>query len=249
VSTATFRASISAALLCITLGAQQASFSQERKTPAQLFKKISASVLIVEGYIWDDGSEEYQWELLGSAVALRPNLLVTNWHVIEAGRRSKSLRFRVAQGKKLWFVEVVIFNPSASGKDLCLLQIGGRLGKEAPIPLTRIRPSSTLKVGEPAYAIGAPFGMELTMSDGVISGLRIFNPFLAALKNDDRKEMIQTTAAVSPGSSGGGLFDASGRLIGIITSTIKNGQNMNFALPGEYILDLLSIYEKRNPNQ
>ena len=67
------------ALLCFTVGAQQAAFPQEGQSPDDLFKNLSASVFRVEGLDRDEG-----WELLGSAVAVRPNVLVTNWHIIEA---------------------------------------------------------------------------------------------------------------------------------------------------------------------
>ncbi len=244
------------ALLCFTVGAQQGAFSQEGKSPDELFKKLSASVFKVEGVIWDEGLEERRWVLQGSAVAVRPNVLVTNWHIIEAGRQAKSSWLRVAQGEKTWPVELVVFDPSAGGtirSDLCLLLIGLHYGsepkaqREPKAQPVRIRPSSTLKVGEPVYAIGAPVGLELSMSNGIISGLRIFNPFLEKIADDLQvPRIIQTTAAASHGSSGGGLFDANGRLVGIMTSSLKEGQNLNFALPGELISRLLHAYEGHN---
>ncbi|MGH9440374.1 MAG: trypsin-like peptidase domain-containing protein, partial [Terriglobia bacterium] len=87
---------------------------------------------------------------------------------------------------------------------------------------------TTLAVGEKVYAIGAPEGLELTISEGLISGLRDF----------DKERVIQTSAAISPGSSGGGLFDAEGRLVGITTFYLKGGQSLNFALPAEWTLAL-----------
>ena len=210
-------------------------------TRAEQFKNLSASVFRVEGLDRDEG-----WVLLGSAVAVRPNVLVTNWHIIEAGRQAGFSPLRVAQGEKTWPVELVVFDPSAGGtirSDLCLLQIALKPGGEPKTRPVRIRPSSALKVGEPVYAIGAPVGLELTMSNGIISGLRIFNPFLEGFH---MPRIIQTTAAASRGSSGGGLFDANGRLVGIMTSSVKRGQNLNFALPGELILELLDAYEERN---
>lgn len=83
-------------------------------------------------------------------------------------------------------------------------------------------------MGEKVYAIGAPEGLELTISGGLISGLRDF----------DKDRVIQTSAAISPGSSGGGLFDAEARLVGITTFYLKEGQTLNFALPADLILEL-----------
>lgn len=73
------------------------------------------------------------------------------------------------------------------------------------------------------YAIGAPQGLELSLSEGLISGFRTF----------DGTRMIQTTAAISRGSSGGGLFDDRGNLIGITTMYMDEGQALNFAIPAE----------------
>ena len=75
------------------------------------------------------------------------------------------------------------------------------------------------------YAIGAPQGLDLTISEGIVSSLR----------DVPGGTVIQTTAPVSRGSSGGGLFDASGRLVGIVTFQHRYGQNLNFALPADWI--------------
>jgi S1-C subfamily serine protease len=80
-------------------------------------------------------------------------------------------------------------------------------------------------VGDPVYAVGAPQGLELSLSEGIISQLRGGGPH----------PIIQTTVAISPGSSGGGLFNAKGELVGITTFYLKDGQSLNFALPVEWI--------------
>jgi cytochrome c-type biogenesis protein CcmH/NrfG len=87
----------------------------------------------------------------------------------------------------------------------------------------RLGQTKRLKVGEPVYAVGAPRGLELSLSDGIVSQLRGGPP-----------PLIQTTAAISPGSSGGGLFDAEGRLVGFTTLYIEGGQSLNFAMPVEW---------------
>ncbi len=85
-----------------------------------------------------------------------------------------------------------------------------------------------LTVGQRVYAIGAPKGLELTLSEGLVSSL---HPYEGSL-------YIQTSAAISPGSSGGGLFDDQGRLIGITTFYLAEGQGLNFALPVDWISEL-----------
>ena len=104
-------------------------------------------------------------------------------------------------------------------RDLC--QITAR---NLRAPSVVIADSDRLSVGQKVYALGNPRGLELSLSDGLISALR---------KDDDQRDLvlIQTTAPISRGSSGGGLFDSAGRLIGITTLQFADGQNLNFAVP------------------
>ena len=95
---------------------------------------------------------------------------------------------------------------------------------QAP-PVTR-GSVKNLAVGQPAYIISAPQGLSLTFTAGIISALR---PVLGSV-------LIQTDAAVSPGSSGGGLFDRAGRLIGMPCFQLQEGQQLNFALPVDWIV-------------
>lgn len=120
----------------------------------------------------------------------------------------------------MWEASVAALDPDV---DLCLLLV---IGLRAPDINTR--ESSDLEIGERVFAIGAPAGLELSLSDGLVSGVR------------KRREttVIQTTAAISPGSSGGGLFDEKGNLVGITTFFIEGGQALNFALPANLALAL-----------
>ena len=93
-----------------------------------------------------------------------------------------------------------------------------------------IIPSSEVATGERVYAIGAPEGLELTFSEGVVSSLR----------ETEGIHIIQTSAPTSPGSSGGGLFNAQANLIGITTFQLREGQSLNFALPGEWVESALN---------
>jgi serine protease Do len=148
----------------------------------------------------------------GSGVALGPGEVVTNKHVIEEGPV-----WRIRHGREAWSASIARLD---AARDLCELSAPGL--NAPPVPM---RASSSLAVGERVYAIGAPEGLELTLSEGVVSGLRDYTG----------SRVIQTSAAISPGSSGGGLFDARGRLIGITTFSMKEGQNLNFALPTEWV--------------
>ncbi len=87
-------------------------------------------------------------------------------------------------------------------------------------PVPRIRSFDSLKVGETVIAIGAPSGFSNTLSTGIVSQLRVL----------DGQKLVQTTAAISGGSSGGGLFDDKGNLIGITTFKIRDAESLNFAI-------------------
>ena len=86
-----------------------------------------------------------------------------------------------------------------------------------------MRPYDDVKIGERAVTIGTPQGLELTVAEGIVSSKRIYN----------QSRVIQTSAPISQGSSGGGLFDARGHLLGITTFYFKAGQNLNFAIAAE----------------
>ena len=112
---------------------------------------------------------------------------------------------------------------SDEDKDFCLLDVSGLWG----VPAT-VRKYETLKVGEDVYGLGAPHGLDLSLTAGLISQLRT--------EEDDR--YIQTDAAISPGSSGGGLFDSAGNLVGIMTAKISDEsvEGIGFAIPADLVL-------------
>jgi serine protease Do len=176
----------------------------------EIFKRVAPSVMVVESL---DASGKVA--ALGSGVVIAPDTVITNRHVIEDG-----VTYRVEHQGKSRPAKLIQTDPD---HDLAELFVEGLAA-----PAVSMRDSSTLSVGEKVYAIGAPEGLELTISEGLISGLR----------DIDRARVIQTSAAISPGSSGGGLFDSQGRLVGITTFYLKEGQNLNFALPAEWISSL-----------
>lgn len=179
-------------------------------SPQELYRRLSPSIFVVETL-----DAEGSVVATGSAVAVTPGEVVTNRHVIEEG-----VSWRLKRGSKTWPATVTRLDPD---HDLCQLKAAGLSARPVPI-----RSSDTLAVGERVVAIGAPEGLELTMSEGLVSGLREY----------ENAHLIQTSAPISPGSSGGGLFDAQGRLVGITTFFFKEGQNLNFALPGEWVQSL-----------
>lgn len=169
-----------------------------------LFKTVSPSVFVVKGIRAGGGS------LQGSAVAVSSRILVTNCHVVDGVQR-----IELSQKGEAYAAILISRNVKA---DRCVLQADKDLRSFVPV-----RSYQDVLVGERVFSIGAPLGLELTLSDGLVSGKRSLA--------DNR--LLQTTAPISPGSSGGGLFDAFGNLIGVTTFLLKDSQNLNFAIAGE----------------
>lgn len=181
------------------------AFDVQALSPSQVFDKVKDSVVVVKTL---DAKGKTIGQ--GSGVMLPSGKIGTNCHVVKNGAS-----FQVGSGNR--FVMAIVWG-SDEDKDICLLEARGLTFEPA-----QLGQASRLKVGEPVYAVGAPKGFELSLSDGIVSQLRGGPP-----------PFIQTTAAISPGSSGGGLFDAEGRLVGFTTLYIEGGQSLNFAMPVEW---------------
>lgn len=178
---------------------------------AQVFGQASPSVFIVLAQMPGNAMSQ------GSAVVVAPGLLATNLHVVAGSER-------IQVGQSTSSLEARL-EASDAAHDLALLRV-----TDVSAPPATFGDSGAVRVGETVYAIGSPRGLQLTLSEGIVSALR--DP------GHGRGTMIQTTAAISPGSSGGGLFDAGGRLIGLTTAQVVDGQNLNFAVPVEWLAGL-----------
>jgi S1-C subfamily serine protease len=176
--------------------------------PTLLFKKLSGSVFQLEA-LREHGTAQ------GSAVAISATELLTNCHVVQG-----ALKLTLKQAKKAWPARVVRADPPT---DRCIINATGATLQA----VTGVRSYDSLEVGEAAYTLGSPVGLELTLSNGIVSGRR----------DEQGHHYVQTTAPISPGSSGGGLFDARGNLIGITTLALVGrehlNQSLNFAIPAD----------------
>lgn len=108
-------------------------------------------------------------------------------------------------------------------RDLCKLSVSGL---SAPVP--PFASVTSLRVGQRVYSVGAPQGQELVLAEGLV----------ASLREVPGGTLIQTTVPISPGSSGGGLFDAGGRLVGIVTLQAALGEAHHFALPADWAFEI-----------
>ncbi len=162
---------------------------------------------------------------LGSGFLISPDgLVVTNNHVIE---RAQSIQVRLADGREL-DAALVGRDPST---DLALLRLQG--GGAIALPTVYLGDSDQLEVGDWVVAIGNPFGLDTSVTHGIISAReRVIGvgPF------DD---FIQTNALINPGNSGGPLFNMKGEVVGVCTAIVTQAQGIGFALPINLVKDLL----------
>ena len=178
-------------------------------TPAQVYAKVAGLVVVVEAQD-AQGRKRAQ----GSGVIIGAGEIVTNCHV---ALRAEKIVVRSGAAK-----HDATRRYSDEERDLCQLHVPALRAPAALAALGGANP------GDHVFAIGAPQGLELTLSDGLISGLREINGIA----------LLQTTAPISPGSSGGGLFNDSGQLVGITSFQSRSGQNLNFAVPARSIQEL-----------
>jgi S1-C subfamily serine protease len=177
-------------------------------TPEQIFARSARSVVVVE-VLDEKGVPAAQ----GSRVVTGPGLVITPCHVAQASRHLRVWHADTPFAAQLGYADLE--------RDLCQVYT-----PQMPAPPVARGSVKNLAVGQPVYIISAPQGLSLTFTAGIISALR---PVLGSV-------LIQTDAAVSPGSSGGGLFNRAGRLIGMLCFQLQEGQQLNFALPVDWIM-------------
>jgi hypothetical protein len=183
-------------------------------TTAQIADRATPSVVIVENFN-EDGKKAGQ----GSGYVLTADgVVITNYHVI---RGARSLMVRVPSKEPVRVDSVLGYSIE---HDVAAIQVSG------PLPALETEYLEQVKVGDRAVAIGAPLGLESTVSEGIVS----------ALRNAGGTQIIQTTASISPGSSGGPLFDEFGKVIGLTTDQMGDGQNLNFVIAIRHVSELLN---------
>jgi S1-C subfamily serine protease len=162
----------------------------------------------------------------GSGFFITKNLIATNYHVIKGATQVTASS--IYKTNEEFTCKVLGTNKE---NDLAIIEIQGTTGIALEISL------QDLEIGERVYAIGNPEGMGGTFSDGLISSLRKFKGYTNSL--------IQHTAPMSHGSSGGPLLNSNGDVIGIISSFIQSVQNLNFAFYSSVLLILMVDVEAK----
>lgn len=175
-----------------------------------------ATLSIVKIYCFDFEGEQVA---TGSGfIVFDDQTIVTNYHVMENAYTCKIS----TDEDKTYEVESIL--KYSKEEDLAILKLKESTG----LPVLNLGNSETIKKGEAVVAIGSPLGIKNTVSQGVLSG-RIM---------DENMDMLQFTASISSGSSGGALFDDTGRVIGVTFASYNDGQNLNLAIPVECVKTL-----------
>ena len=192
------------------------------QTTEQLAEKALAATVYLE--MMDSTGETIS---IGSGFFVRQDLIATNYHVIEGAARGTAKLV----GK---YTTYTIKGVTATNKsnDLALLKVSAYGVK--PLPLGN---SDRVKVGTQVYVAGNPKGLEGTFSDGIISSKR--GGYVDA--------RLQMTAPISAGSSGGPVLNTRGEVIGVSFASLESGQNLNFAIPSNYLKTLLTISKTPRP--
>jgi S1-C subfamily serine protease len=230
----------------------------DEKSTIEIFEKSKASVVFIttqeqvvdawtrnvmsvprgsgSGFMWDDVGH-----------------VITNFHVIQGAAEA---RVKLADGRD-YKAALVGASPA---HDIAVLKIGVAIKRPPPVPVGE---SANLKAGQKVFAIGNPFGLDWTLTTGIISAL---DRSLAGESGSLIEHLIQTDAAINPGNSGGPLLDSAGRLIGINTAIYSPSgasAGIGFAVPvdtvnrvvpqlirsGNYIRPALGIEADEEANQ
>jgi hypothetical protein len=147
-------------------------------------------------------------------------LVATNLHVVVA---ADDIKVKMADGAVHAVKRVRAYDKD---HDLAILDID----PPGEVPALKLGDSDAAAPGDPVLAIGNPLGvLDYTVSDGLLSAVRVLSPEMT---------LLQTTAPISQGSSGGPLFNGYGEVIGIVNAFLGGGQNLNFAIPAKYLVTL-----------
>jgi len=165
--------------------------------------------------------KEYTSETIGSGVIInKKGYILTNYHVIDGHEK---ILVRLSD-QRSYFADVIGADPET---DIAIIKINSF--RRFPQPI--FGSSTQIKVGQWVMAIGNPYGLQGSVTVGVVSGLRRSNLGIATYEN-----FLQTDASINPGSSGGPLINLNGEIIALNTSSAALGSGVGFAIPIEMAL-------------
>lgn len=214
----------------------------EFRSVNSIFKESSPGVVSIKTKVGSGGSEAFGQTQGGTAsgtgfVISEDGYIVTNAHVVENNQSDPIVEF--ADNKS---VTAKIVGRDASN-DIAVLKVNPDDHDLKPLPLGK---SAGLEVGSPVVAIGNPFGLNQTVTTGIVSALQ---RSISAPNNFTISNVIQTDAAINPGNSGGPLLDASGKVIGVNSQIATSGTSegnvgIGFAVPIDTVKKIIPQLEK-----
>jgi len=184
------------------------------QTAQQIAKKAFRSTVLL---VMEDANG--QPLSLGSGFFVRNGQAASNLHVVEGAARGYA---KIIGQKTKYDIEGILAVDSK--RDLVVLKIA-----DARAGAVTFGNSESVQIGETVYAVGNPQGLEGTFSQGIVSSIREVGT----------DKLLQITAPISPGSSGGPVLNGKGEVIGVSVATFRGGQNLNFAIPSNYLKMLL----------
>jgi len=197
---------------------------------SQLYEQVKQSVVVIRGIIiqYDFFGRPYYTQVQGSGFVYNftgQMVIITNYHVV-----NNAINITVT------FIDGNGYSATALGSDpyadLAVLSTDAPQSEYKPLEIAR---SSTLKVGDPAIAIGNPYGLAGSMSTGIASALgRTITEEMTG--GYPIANVIQTTTPLNPGNSGGPLLNYQGQVVGINTAIVEDSQGVGFAIPSNTIL-------------
>lgn len=192
----------------VACGATQKPAANERLTPKQVVDASKPAIVRIEV-----GSDR-----VGTGFVIDASgVIATNLHVVVG---APEIKVRTLDGTTLDVRRVLAIDPD---HDLALIDVD----PAGPMPTLRLGDSDKVSAGDPVIAIGNPLGvLDYTVSDGLISSVRAISSELT---------LLQISAPISQGSSGGPLFNGYGEVIGVATAIFNEGQNLNFGVPSNYV--------------
>ena len=218
---------------------------ENMKTPQEIANETLPSTVLLE---MEDANGQPHGS--GSGFFVGKSEIVTNFHVVEGADKGSAKLF----GQDKWY-NIEGYTALDVNNDLIILKIKDPDQTIVDTPVLTLGDMSSVHTGDPIYAVGNPSGLEGTISDGIISGIR----------HPDRSQntlytRIQITAPISPGSSGGAVLNTEGEVIGVSVSGVPSlkpiplqnpqnvqyinvAQNLNFAIPSEYVLELIGQHD------
>lgn len=194
------------------------------QTTTEIAEDVGKSVVMIIVY-----------DATGSAVAQGSGVFITNDGQILTNAHVLEDAYSVEVSSNIGTFDQVQILYKDKKRDLALIHVF----TDQSVP-PGLASDTDFKAGQRVIAIGNPFGLEKTVSDGLISGIR---------RTSDGVELIQITVPISPGSSGGVLLNEYGLVIGITTSTFHGGQNINFAIGLNTIIQFVEDYRKADPQR